>query len=586
MDDKKILNHITLEDTEIKVNSAIYDQDIGQEYKIEVDEIKYEDATDISEVKEKFVPEEEIMDFDIDEFKKSLSIQREIKETETKEEIPEESKEEDTGKEEPSEGVEKVAEEVTSENVEETKETVEEPEEEAKDEVSEEPKEENNEKPSEGVEKVNEEVTENVEETKEAVEEPDEEAKDEVSEKPKEETKEEVKSRKDDSYKSDKKIIRIAGIIALLLLIVVVILFMTRKKVEKAYPVIKLIGDETIVLDVGSEYKELGYFALDQEDGDITKRVSTIGEVDTSKPGVYKIKYKVLDIDRMKTEVYRNVIVRSTKNNFDFTINGNDVVFISSNADYVEEGYKAIYQERDISTEVKVFGRINRSIPGNYTLTYVLEKDNQVATLKRTIVVFKGEEMDSGAELITELNNWLIDEIHYSNKVSLDNISTSALLYFGILNCRDGNTEVRAKDMNECLKKITNKEVKIPLTTKYNGVVADISYNSSKQSWIINRLDLPRPKEDLFKIVVDNDTIYLYESYGYGVALNNREICDGNDNKVYYSGVDRNYLLGYESCKLSNGEKEVTKNYKLALYVHTFKVKNGKYYWTSSEMVK
>ena len=554
MDDKKRLNHITLEDTEIKVNSAIYDQDIGQEYKIEVDEIKYEDATDISKVKEKFVPEEEIMDFDIDEFKKSLSIQREIKETESKEEIPEELKEENNEK--PSGCVEKVAEEVT-ENVEETKEAVEEPEEEAKDEVSEKPK----------------------EETKD-------EAKDEVSEKPKEETKEEVKPKKDDSYKSDKKIIRIAGIIALLLLIVVVILFMTRKKVEKAYPVIKLIGDETIVLDVGSEYKELGYFALDQEDGDITKRVSTIGEVDTSKPGVYKIKYKVLDIDRMKTEVYRNVIVRSTKNNFDFTINGNDVVFISSNADYVEEGYKAIYQERDISTEVKVFGRINRSIPGNYTLTYVLEKDNQVATLKRTIVVFKGEEMDSGAELITELNNWLIDEIHYSNKVSLDNISTSALLYFGILNCRDGNTEVRAKDMNECLKKITNKEVKIPFTTKYNGVVANISYNSSKQSWIINRLDLPRPKEDLFKIVVDNDTIYLYESYGYGVALNNREICDGNDNKVYYSGVDRNYLLGYESCKLSNGEKEVTKNYKLALYVHTFKVKNGKYYWTSSEMVK
>ena len=570
MDDKKRLNHITLEDTEIKVNSAIYDQDIGQEYKIEVDEIKYEDATDISKVKEKFVPEEEIMDFDIDEFKKSLSIQREIKETESKEEIPEELKEENNEK--PSGCVEKVAEEVT-ENVEETKEAVEEPEEEAKDEVSEKPKEETK-------DEAKDEVSEKPkEETKD-------EAKDEVSEKPKEETKEEVKPKKDDSYKSDKKIIRIAGIIALLLLIVVVILFMTRKKVEKAYPVIKLIGDETIVLDVGSEYKELGYFALDQEDGDITKRVSTIGEVDTSKPGVYKIKYKVLDIDRMKTEVYRNVIVRSTKNNFDFTINGNDVVFISSNADYVEEGYKAIYQERDISTEVKVFGRINRSIPGNYTLTYVLEKDNQVATLKRTIVVFKGEEMDSGAELITELNNWLIDEIHYSNKVSLDNISTSALLYFGILNCRDGNTEVRAKDMNECLKKITNKEVKIPFTTKYNGVVANISYNSSKQSWIINRLDLPRPKEDLFKIVVDNDTIYLYESYGYGVALNNREICDGNDNKVYYSGVDRNYLLGYESCKLSNGEKEVTKNYKLALYVHTFKVKNGKYYWTSSEMVK
>ena len=203
-----------------------------------------------------------------------------------------------------------------------------------------------------------------------------------------------------------------------------------------------------------------------------------------------------------------------------------------------------------------------------------------------SILIF-GIFVNNLSDLITELNNWLIDELHYSNKISLDNVSQSVLLYFGALNCRNDKDEVEYKEMNECLAKLLNvKEVKIPATTKYNGEIADITFDTEKNMWIINKLELPRAKEDLFKVVVDNDVIYLYELYGYDVLLNGTEICDGNDNKVYYSGVDRNNLLGYESCKMSGSDIVRTKNYKLALYVHTFKVSNGKYYWVSSEMVK
>ncbi len=495
-EDKRKLDHISLESTEINLNNnnEVYEQDIGHEYRIVVEELKYEETTNIDEI----VPSEQEI-----------------------ENIHEETQEENN-------------EEVTAEPV--------------------------------------------LEET----------SKDEskiIEEIPK---KEKIKKeKKTDSLKSDKKIIMIAGIIALILVIIVLILLTTRKKQEKASPIIKLVGEETIILDLDSKYKELGYFALDQEDGDITDRVNVVGEVDTSKPGIYRLKYKVLDNDLMKTEVYRNVIVESKKNDFDFKINGSEIVFINPNSDFVEEGYKVIYNGQDISNEVKVFGQIDRHIPGSYNLVYAISKDNQVKALKRTVVVYKGEEMDSSADLITELNNWLIDELHYSNKISLENVSTSALLYFGILNCRNDKEEVRAKELNECLGKILlNGQIKIPVQTKYKGTLADITYNSTTQSWTINRLDLPKPKEDLFKVVVDNDTIYLYELYGYGVALNNCEICDGNDNKVYYSGVDRNTLLGYESCKVVDGEIVRTKNYKMSLYMHTFKVNNGKYYWQSTEMIK
>lgn len=481
-DDKKKINHITLESTELNLNNIdeVYDQDIGKEYRIVVEEIKYKEATNIDDV-------------------------------------------------------------IPNNSVEEIKEEVKKPEE-----------------------------VKVVQGTKTEVK----------KEKP-------ALKESDSTLKSDKKIIKITGIIAFILVVIVAILLMTRKTEEKAYPIIKLVGDENIILDVDSEYKELGYFALDQEDGDITSRVNVVGEVDTSKPGVYRIKYKVLDTDRMKTEVYRNVVVKSETNNFDFQINGKEIVFINPNDDFIEEGYKAIYQGKDVSKEVQVFGEIDRSIPGSYNRVYVLSKDNQVMALKRTIVVYKGEEMETDTELITELNDWLIDELHYSNKISLENVSTSVLLYFGALNCRDGKDEIGHKELNECLTKILNvEEIKIPLTTKYQESNADISYDRDKQMWVINKLEIPRPKEDLFKVVVDNDTIYLYELYGYAVQLNNHEICDGNDNKVYYSGVDRNTLLGYESCRNTDSGIVRTKNYKLALYAHTFKVTNGKYRWVASEMIK
>lgn len=519
-DDKKKLNHITLENTEINLNDidTIYEQDIGEEYHIVVEEVHYEEAASI----------EDVVSSDNNTFQTASDNNARLVV-------------------EPVEIVEEKADDLSDKLVENSSATIFE-----------------TNKPDEKI-------------TKEEFEE-----------------KSATKVATEDTLKSDGKIIKIAGIIAILLVIIVLILLATRKKVEKGYPVIKLVGEETLILDLDSEYKEMGYFALDQEDGDITSRVNVVGEVDTFKPGIYRVKYKVLDTDRMKTEVYRNIIVKSKSNNFDFNIIGKEIVFINPNADFIEEGYKAIYNGTDISNDVQVFGEVNRSVPGSYNLVYALSKDGEVTALKRTVVVYKGEEMDASADLITELNNWLIDEVHYSNKISLDNVSTSVLLYFGALNCRNDKYEIDNKELISCLEKILNvKEIKIPLSTKYQGSSAEVLYNRDKQMWIINKLELPRPKEDLFKVVVDNDTIYLYELYGYGVLLNNREICDGNDNKIYYSGVDRNQLLGYESCKLVQCESEDcqdnivrTKNYKMALYVHTFKVSNGKYYWTTSEMIK
>ncbi len=60
-------------------------------------------------------------------------------------------------------------------------------------------------------------------------------------------------------------------------------------------PEITLIGDAVIQFVVGDTYTELGAFAIDTDDGDITGSIVTTDDVDTSVAGVYFVNYDVQD---------------------------------------------------------------------------------------------------------------------------------------------------------------------------------------------------------------------------------------------------------------------------------------------------
>lgn len=60
-------------------------------------------------------------------------------------------------------------------------------------------------------------------------------------------------------------------------------------------PVITLKGQATMILREGQHYKDPGYTAEDNCDGDITSKVTVLGTVDRYKPGKYKITYSVQD---------------------------------------------------------------------------------------------------------------------------------------------------------------------------------------------------------------------------------------------------------------------------------------------------
>ncbi len=60
-------------------------------------------------------------------------------------------------------------------------------------------------------------------------------------------------------------------------------------------PEIKLLGDGDIIISEGGSFKDPGYAAFDNIDGDLTSAVNLSGTVDTSKAGKYTLTYTVTD---------------------------------------------------------------------------------------------------------------------------------------------------------------------------------------------------------------------------------------------------------------------------------------------------
>lgn len=65
---------------------------------------------------------------------------------------------------------------------------------------------------------------------------------------------------------------------------------------DKTLPIITLVGETTINLNIGGVYEDAGATALDDIDGDITSSIVKNGSVDTSTVGTYTITYDVKDL--------------------------------------------------------------------------------------------------------------------------------------------------------------------------------------------------------------------------------------------------------------------------------------------------
>ena len=166
----------------------------------------------------------------------------------------------------------------------------------------------------------------------------------------------------------------------------------TRKVTVKANvkPVITRHGSSTATVLFGSVYTDLGAAAADYEEGDLTYLIITTSTVNTSRAGIYAVKYNVSDSRGLAaTTVSRKVTVKANKKPV-ITRNGSSRVTVLLGTPYIDSGATAAdAEEGDLSGQMIITSTVNTDIPGTYKITYSVKDSWGLAatTVFRTVIV-------------------------------------------------------------------------------------------------------------------------------------------------------------------------------------------------------
>ncbi len=157
-------------------------------------------------------------------------------------------------------------------------------------------------------------------------------------------------------------------------------------------PVITLLGDNPLTLNVGDTYTDPGATAEDDIDGDISINiVINATAVNTSQPGSYNVTYNVSDAaGNAANEVVRTVSVIDETPPV-ITLLGDNPLSLNEGDPYVEPGATALDDlDGDISINIVIDdSAVNTSQPGSYNVTYNVSDaaGNAAAEVVRTVEV-------------------------------------------------------------------------------------------------------------------------------------------------------------------------------------------------------
>ena len=176
-------------------------------------------------------------------------------------------------------------------------------------------------------------------------------------------------------------------------------------------PVIALIGENPMILNVGDTFTDPGATATDKEDGDLTAKIVTTGTVDTSKAGTYQITYTVTDSAGNKATVVRNVVVKSgtippSNTPPVITLNGANPMNLNVGDTFTDPGATATDKEDgDLTAKIVTTGTVDTSKAGTYQITYtVTDSAGNKATVVRNVVVKSGTIPPSNTPPVITLN--------------------------------------------------------------------------------------------------------------------------------------------------------------------------------------
>ena len=151
--------------------------------------------------------------------------------------------------------------------------------------------------------------------------------------------------------------------------------------VDKTAPVITLKSDPGYFPVPGEMYREEGYTAVDDYDGDLTTQVQfrLDGNV---------MYYTVSDSSGNTTTVQRDIFSKDGKAPV-ITLKGGDTITIQAGTAFADPGYTALDdRDGDLTDKVQITGSVNIYHADTYVLTYTCtDSFGNVTTAQRTVIV-------------------------------------------------------------------------------------------------------------------------------------------------------------------------------------------------------
>ena len=137
--------------------------------------------------------------------------------------------------------------------------------------------------------------------------------------------------------------------------------------VDQTAPILSLVGEALLVLEVGATFEDPGFLVEDNVDPDPQVRVT--GEVDTMSPGAYAFTYAAVDASgNQSPALVRTLLIKDTQPPV-IQLNGLSPVDVLQDRTYVDAGATAV-DAVDGQVEVESRGTIDTSVVGIQVLTF------------------------------------------------------------------------------------------------------------------------------------------------------------------------------------------------------------------------
>ncbi len=154
-------------------------------------------------------------------------------------------------------------------------------------------------------------------------------------------------------------------------------------------PVITLLGDPVVSIELGTAYTDEGATATDNIDGILTDQITTVNPVDTGVEDIYTVTYNVSDAAGNRAEVTRTVTVTPDITPPDITLLGEPVVSIELGTPYTDEGATATDNiDGDLTNHITTVNPVDTDVADIYIVTYnVSDAAGNRAEVTRTVSV-------------------------------------------------------------------------------------------------------------------------------------------------------------------------------------------------------